>query len=244
MPHDPMTNTQGLADELAALLPELGTLPLSEGWLYTAIRHCQRNMDFDYDDEGSEPNRYAGSALAKLANALPRILTALRSEAAGQGWRPIETHGGRYEVSRSGEVRRSDGLVLGQWLNSQGYALVRLSKPRTTERVHRLVAKAFVENPADKPFVNHLNNDRADNRADNLEWCTQWENLKHAENQQRMQRDYWVGKRSPTAALSDEQVAAIRAEYLSGGVSWEALGKKYGVSKRSIGRIIRGESYV
>jgi hypothetical protein len=159
------------------------------------------------------------------------------------GWQPIEGREGRYEVSHQGEVRRYDGLVLRQWKNSHGYMLVRLSQPRTVDRVHRLVAAAFISNPQAKPFVNHINNDRADNRLENLEWCTQWENLNHADRQGRMQRDYWMGRRSPNAKLTDEEVNAVKADYASGGLSWEALGRRYGVCKRTIGRILNGESY-
>lgn len=49
-------------------------LPLSEGWMHEAIRHCQRNMDFGHDDEGNQPDRYDGTDLARLANMLPAIL--------------------------------------------------------------------------------------------------------------------------------------------------------------------------
>lgn len=168
---------------------------------------------------------------------------ALRAAVEAMQWRPIEGWSGRYEVSVSGQVRRRNGKPLKQWKNSHGYMLVRLSNPRAVERVHRLVAKAFIPNTEAKPFVNHINNERADNRAENLEWCTQLENLAHADRQGRMQRDYWVGKRSPSAMLSDRDVAAIRAEYAAGGVSWAALGEKYGIGKRSIGRILKGESY-
>lgn len=158
-------------------------------------------------------------------------------------WQPIESYNGRYEVSRNGQVRRNDGLVLKQWANSHGYMLVRLSKPRSVERVHRLVAKTFIPNHYIKPFVNHLNNDRADNRVENLEWCTQWENIAHAARQGRMQRDYWVGRRSPNAKLNHTTVSAIKSDYAEGGVSWAALGRRYNVGKRTIGRILKGESY-
>lgn len=158
-------------------------------------------------------------------------------------WQPIDGWLGRYEVSRDGQVRRNDGMILGQWKDHHGYMLVRLSQPRTVERVHRLVAGAFIPNPEGKPFVNHINNERADNRAENLEWCTQWENIAHAAKQGRMQRDYWVGKRSPNAKLRDADVAAIRARYAGGQISWADLGQEYGVSKRAIGRIINGETY-
>jgi hypothetical protein len=158
-------------------------------------------------------------------------------------WQPIARWGGRYEVSEDGRVRRSDGTILKQWKNDCGYPLVRLSRPRAVERVHRLVAEAFVPNPTGRPCVNHINNDRADNRASNLEWCTQKENLIHASKQGRLQRDYWIGRRSPNAKLTDEQAAEIRAAYAAGGVSWAELGRRYGICKKSIGRIVNGVSY-
>lgn len=165
------------------------------------------------------------------------------NETREAGWRTIETHAGLYQVSRDGEIRHSSGRIIGQWLNSQGYALVRLSSPRMTARVHRLVAAAFIPNPSALPAVNHLDFNRANNVADNLEWCTQHQNLQHSASAGRMQRDYWKGRRSPSAKLSDAKIAEIRAAHAGGGVSWSAMGRMFGISKRSIGRIVRGESY-
>lgn len=148
-----------------------------------------------------------------------------------------------YEVSDAGRVRKVDGTILTQWLNADGYSLVRLSNPRRVERVHRLVATAFVPNQRELPFVNHIDNARSNNSRENLEWCTQQENLSHAERQGRMQRDYWVGKRSPNASLSDEDVSAIRRTYGDGKSSHSALAAKYGISKRAIGRLLNRETY-
>jgi ribosome-binding protein aMBF1 (putative translation factor) len=106
------------------------------------------------------------------------------------------------------------------------------------------VAEAFIENPLGLPFVNHIDCARDNNNASNLEWCTQWQNLNHSQKLGRMQRDYWIGKRSPSAKLSNEAVARIRNEYASGGISWEALAKKFSTNKRTVGRIVAGESYV
>ena len=159
-------------------------------------------------------------------------------------WRPIETHIGIYEVSIFGEVRSTKGRILKQWSSDQGYMLVRLSSPRVVARVHRLVATAFISNERGFPVVNHIDCVRSNNNCSNLEWCTQQDNIKHSENLGRMQRDYWCGRRSPNAHLDNSKVSEIREIYAMGGISMQSLGDRFGVSKRSIGRIINGESYV
>lgn len=111
-------------------------------------------------------------------------------------------------------------------------------------RVHRVVAEAFIPNPDGFPFVNHIDCVRNNNTIANLEWCTQWQNIRHSQALGRMQRDYWTGRRSPNAALSEEDAAKIRAEYSAGGISWAFLAKKYKTNKRTVGRIVSGESYV
>jgi len=132
---------------------------------------------------------------------------------------------------------------LKQWLSDQGYALARLSKPRSVARVHRLVAEAFVPNPEGKPSVNHIDCNRSNNHAENLEWCTQLENIRHSDRLGRMRRDYWVGKRSPVALLSDDSVREIRRIYAGGNVSMERLGRSFKISKRAVGRLLHRETY-
>jgi hypothetical protein len=67
-------------------------------------------------------------------------------------------------------------------LHGTGYLTVRLAKEGkvTTHRVHRLVAKAFIENPEDKEYVNHKDGDKTNNNLYNLEWVTAGENTVHA----------------------------------------------------------------
>lgn len=158
-------------------------------------------------------------------------------------WKPIEGHDSRYEVCSDGRIRRCGGRQMGQWANSDGYMMVRLSNPRAQYRVHRLVALAFVPNPNGAPIVNHLDHDRANNTSVNLEWCTQTQNLAHAAASGRMQRNHWCGKRSPNARLTNSQVQHLRKLYATGEYSWESLGKVIGVSKRTIGRVVNSESY-
>lgn len=179
------------------------------------------------------------------AEAIAAWNTRLASQPTSveDAWRPIEGWVD-YDVSDGGSVRHRDSRrILGQFPNYQGYMIVRLNNPRDTARVHRLVAAAFIPNPNKLPVVNHLNNDRADNRASNLEWCTQAENLAHADRQGRMRRNYWAGKRSPSAILSDEQVRDLRGLYAQGGISLEKLGRNFGISKRAAHRCVKLETY-
>lgn len=92
---------------------------------------------------------------------------------------------GLYSVSNHGRIRNNDtGKILKMSLDYDGYRLVTLSKRdgkggHKTIRVNRLVALHFIDNPLNKPIVNHLNSDRQDNFHTNLEWATAKENTQH-----------------------------------------------------------------
>ena len=76
-----------------------------------------------------------------------------------------------YQVSDAGRVKRSiNGKMLRPVRYSNGYCVVNLSGRRIG--VHRLVGLAFIPNPAGLPQINHKNEIKTDNRAENLEWCT------------------------------------------------------------------------
>ena len=87
---------------------------------------------------------------------------------------------GAYQVSNLGRIR-SRHRILRPTVNWDGYLRVLVVKDGRGTRValHRLVALAFVPNPENKPQVNHKNGDRANCRAENLEWCTNAENQRH-----------------------------------------------------------------
>lgn len=94
-------------------------------------------------------------------------------------WKDTEYDG--YMVSNKGRVC-STRKILSFGDNGHGYLNVMLSvdKRHIRRYVHRLVAKAFIPNPNNYPEVNHKDGNKANNCVDNLEWCTDTMNKKHA----------------------------------------------------------------
>jgi len=88
-----------------------------------------------------------------------------------------------YLVSSDGFVLlKSTGKIKKPSLNNNGYLCTPLSKDgvATTKTIHKIVATAFINNPENKPDINHINGIKTDNRAENLEWCTKSENMRKA----------------------------------------------------------------
>ena len=99
-------------------------------------------------------------------------------------WKDIEGYEGLYQVSNMGRVKSLDYKHTGKekimklFKNKKGYLQINLSKNNEQKffTVHRLVALAFIPNQLNKPFIDHINTVKDDNRADNLRWCTAKEN--------------------------------------------------------------------
>lgn len=102
------------------------------------------------------------------------------------------------------------------------------------QRVHRLVATAFIPNPENKPFVNHKNGIKTDNRAENLEWCTAKENTIHS-YQTKLQISI-KGSNHYASKLTDEQVLEIRA--IGGNLLQIEVAEIYGVCRTVISSIL------
>ena len=109
-------------------------------------------------------------------------------------WKPIQYDG--YEISNFGRVKsykydKVNGKLMKPYLDTKGYLQIDLSldgrkrNNRVHLAIHRLVAQAFISNPNNLPQVNHKDEDKTNNCADNLEWCTNKYNCNygnHVEN--------------------------------------------------------------
>lgn len=104
----------------------------------------------------------------------------------------VKTEHPGYSVSNLGRVRSDPriidrgtysvnwtGRILSPRSHSGGYNQVTLGE-LGNQYIHRIVAKAFIENPLDLPTVNHKDGDKTNNEVSNLEWMTQSDNNEHA----------------------------------------------------------------
>jgi len=120
---------------------------------------------------------------------------------------------------------------------STGYLRVSLwaNKKRTRFLIHRLVAMAFIQNSENKPFVNHINGIKHDNRVDNLEWCTYSENLIHA---------YRTLKRNPpNHKFTQTQIDTIRMLHAN-NTTQKDIKHLFGCSHSTISEIINNKRYI
>lgn len=132
---------------------------------------------------------------------------------------PVKGYEGYYEVDCLGRVYSLDrvisvndkgrvydkpisGKVMGQTVKSNGYKSVTLTKDGKCKSfyVHRLVAEAFIPNPDNLPMVNHKDEDKTNNFAENLEWCTNEYNVNYGTGKSRRAKKI-RGRVSPHAVL-------------------------------------------
>lgn len=161
-------------------------------------------------------------------------------------WRLVELSNGRLEVNEVGGVRSlksltHPGKILNQQISNSGYRCFAYRTDGKRLRLlltHRLVAKAFIPNPDNKPQVNHKDGNKLNNNVSNLEWCTQSENGKHAHDNNLIKVIH--GEEHPWAKLSQEQAQEIKDKYQTGKYTQRQLAQEYGVIQQTISRIMTG----
>ena len=127
-------------------------------------------------------------------------------------WKNVIGYEGLYEVSDKGNVRNvRRNTLLKLTKTYYGYIQVNLYKNgiRTGLRVHRLVAQAFLPNPDNLPEINHKDEDKTNNRVDNLEWCDRKYNNNYGD---RLEKS--INKKIKNGYVNEENVGLSREEYM------------------------------
>lgn len=152
-------------------------------------------------------------------------------------WRDVKGYEGRYQVSSLGRVRslwcrgpRRVPRIVKDRENNCGYRWVGLSKDGRQKMrfVHRLVCEAFCGGIGDGMQVDHINSDRSDNRAGNLEAVTAKTNTRRCYDR--------LGKSHGRVVLGRDHIPGIRRS-LAAGASERKVAAAYGVSRGAIRRI-------
>ena len=122
------------------------------------------------------------------------------------------TRNPNYLVSNTGRIRRNGSDKDHSVRDRKGYYAVDLYEngERSTERVHILVAEAFVPNPNNNPMVHHKDGNKHNNNAENLEWVTNKENCDHAWKTGLARPSYgMLGKRNPNGGRKGKPIRIV-----------------------------------
>lgn len=162
-------------------------------------------------------------------------------------WKPVKGYEGLYEVSDQGRVRSIVRQVNGRGsgthkaggrmikpFNRYAYIGIVMSKENKARQyyLHRVVAEAFIPNPDNKPEVNHIDGDKFNNNASNLEWVSHSENGKHA---------YKIGLRTKRGGTPSKKVRVTTLGFYKDFDSIADAANFFGISQSSISRCCSGE---
>lgn len=176
-------------------------------------------------------------------------------------WKDVKNYEGLYKVSNHGKIkslkRKIPLLIRGKYpaflpfkekilracVNSSGYRAVCLRNRGTSRSatVHRLVLQAFQSNPENKPQGNHKDGNILNNNINNLEWCTQSENMLHAH---KIGLYDFKGNKAHNRKLNEHQVRRIRLmREITPKLSDIKIGKMFKVTAANIYRITRRKTW-
>lgn len=158
-------------------------------------------------------------------------------------WKPWRN--GDYEVSDLGRVRRARpgrrtfaGRMMTAIRMKIGYLMVgpTIDGRNVNTYVHEMVAECFIGPRPDGAEINHIDGDKSNARASNLEYVTHAGNMAHARRTGLMR----VGEDHGNAKLSNADVADIRASHAAGAIGSD-MAREYGVSPSTVSQIVNNK---
>ena len=165
------------------------------------------------------------------------------SSVAYEEWKNIKGYEGLYQVSNLGNVKSVDRIIkrstsemklksknMSQYIGNSGYPMISLCTNGQCKRhlVHRIVATAFLPNPLNKAYVNHIDGNKQNSNLENLEWSTPTENSIHAHNHGLA--NVGKGEKHRSAKLTVDKVKYIRES----SKTIKELSLMFNVSKQAI----------
>lgn len=182
---------------------------------------------------------------------LDRILDTSKGMFMEEQWKDIKDYEGLYQISSLGRVKslakyvryKKAGnaalrkeRVMKCGTTPAGYCVASLSFNKKTKgiTVHRLVATHFLSNPNKYPQINHIDGNKKNNTAPNLEWCDQAHNMRHAYNIGLLKPKR--GAESSAAKITNE-IALKIVEMLKNGLKYQPISDKTGANLSMIAKI-------
>lgn len=181
------------------------------------------------------------------ATGLPLVWRGIFVMEEEEVWKPIKDWEDYYHISNYGRLKsltrvystrnvvKKEKIVTAKTIGKRylKYTLY-LDGVTKTHSAHRLVAEHFIPNIESKPYINHINGIKTDNRVENLEWCTPSENIYHAYKIGLSRQD---GENHATKKLNWASVREIRKLH-SDGVDKYELAKTYNIHHGHVNNII------
>ena len=167
-------------------------------------------------------------------------------------WKSIVGYEELFSVSNTGKIfSKRTNKVLKQNLVGNGYkaCVTRIggrNSPCISLRSHREVAKAFIPNPENLPYVNHIDGNKLNNHVSNLEWVTPRENVIHAINTGLMPIDHLLALNKQNRKLSDDEIRYIRSNFKPRDKVFgaRALSRKFETCHSLIMSIVKYDRYL
>lgn len=144
-----------------------------------------------------------------------------------------------YRINEEGKVLLENNKIKATSINNKGYERITLSESgkKKSFSIHRLVALHFISNPNNLPYVNHKDGNKLNNHVNNLEWCSNSFNLKHAYNNNLKSAK---GEQNGRCKITESIAKEIKEKANSGKYKLINLTKEYNVSPTLISEIKRG----
>lgn len=167
-------------------------------------------------------------------------------------WRAIKGYESLYEVSSEGRVRSLDRTINGRLrrgkvlsinkTNGNGYKICTLCNDlgQVNKYIHRLVAEAFIYREDESFVVNHIDSNIANNKSNNLEWVSAFDNVHHYIKKGRKTD---TGTNSPNTTLTEVDIEKIRILLTHTKKKQHEIASMFNVTQTTISRIKLGKTH-